>query len=482
MTINMKKSALLLLLPLFVSACEYDSLPEIPKPLHYHTNPPQEPEKPAPEAGGTIPIVFSGSFGDAVSTRASISGSTVSWSADDRIMVLWDGGFNYANASAAGTTAEFSTEVNEAPMYWAVYPSTLEAELTSDALSLTVPAEQYGDFGKANIAVASAAAGNTSLVFRNLCALGSFTLGRSDIASVVFRGLGKETLAGKVTLNIDGSGIPTVATMATPADSIKVFSSSGGALPAGNYYFAAVPGALDSGVSFTLTTVSGGTIFGKTMATKDRLDRSEIRSFGTLDADGTATSLTLNFEFGPEAGTKAIRDPQSKWPEAAGDDQESQTKGVSYPYTLDGIDYDFFVKDLAGEGKCSWLTNNSAGYADRIGIPSTTVYFGLPAIAGYKLTRVVVGQSRRGAADNAESKITTVGITAIIPESTAGEKTWVSGGQLQSWPGWAGSKDKKVVDRTFSLSGTEANTIYYLNSDNAAIGLYFSRLVLTYEK
>ena len=58
----------------------------------------------------------------------------------------------------------------------------------------------------------------------------------------------------------------------------------------------------------------------------------------------------------------------------------------------------------------------------------------------------------------------------------------MSGGELQNWPGWAGKADKNVVERTFSLSDTEEDTIYYLNSDNAAIGLYYSRLVLTYEK
>ena len=124
----------------------------------------------------------------------------------------------------------------------------------------------------------------------------------------------------------------------------------------------------------------------------------------------------------------------------------------------------------------------SNGYADRICIPSATVYFGLPAIEGFRLSEVTVGQSRRGSADNAETKITTVGIMDSIPEEEGAEKTYVSGGELQDWPGWAGKKDKTVVDHTFSLTGTKGNTVYYLNSDNASIGLYFSRLVLTYEK
>ena len=46
----MKRTALLLLLPLALfAACTDDSLPEIPKPIHYNKNPEPEPEKPANE-------------------------------------------------------------------------------------------------------------------------------------------------------------------------------------------------------------------------------------------------------------------------------------------------------------------------------------------------------------------------------------------------------------------------------------------------
>ncbi|MBR1632268.1 MAG: hypothetical protein IJ686_00730 [Bacteroidales bacterium] len=478
----MKRLVLILFIPLFAFACTDDSLPEIPKPIHYHRNPAPEPPEPEPEEGGSIPIVFSGSFGDAVQSRTSLDGGgAISWSAGDRIMVLWGGGFNYASTSAAGTNAEFSTEVNESDMYWAVFPSSLDASVRSGALSLTIPDRQHGRFDNANIAVASVSAGNTDLVFHNLCGLGAFTLSRSDIAKIVFRGLGGEVLAGNAALSISGEGIPTVTGTSSPVDSIAVVPVTGSSFAAGTYYFSAIPGSLGNGVSFTLTTASGGTIIGKSIPTPDALNRSEIRSFGTLDAEGSASSITLRFTFGPESGTKAIWDPDSKWPEVAGTDDD-QTTGVNYPYSLDGVEYNFFVKDLSGEGKCSWLTNNSAGYADRIGIPSSTVYFGLPAIADYKLTSVVVGQSRRGSADNAPEKVTSVGITDSIPKSAGASKTYVSGGELQNWPGWAGKADKNVVERTFSLSDTEEDTIYYLNSDNAAIGLYFSRLVLTYEK
>lgn len=473
----MKKILFVLILAALAPACTDNSLPEIPKPIHYNPNPEPEPE---PEQGGSVPVVFSGSFGDVIATRTGISGGNVSWSAGDRIMVLWSGGYNYAAASAGGRQAEFSTEVNESERYWAVYPSSLEAAVRSGALSLTVPGQQYGTFDGANIAVASVASGSTGLVFRNLCGLGGFSLTRSDISKIVFRGLLGETLAGDVTVNIGEDGVPSVEQFTSRVDSISVIPASGGCFEAGTYYFAALPGALDAGVSFALSTASGNTIFGKALPAADRLNRAEIRSFGPLDAAGSFTSLTLRFNFGPEAGTKAVSDPDSNWPDAAGD--EAQTEGVNYPFSVDGVVYKFYVKDLAGEGKCSWSTNNSNGYADRISIPSTTVFFGLPVIEGYKLTKVVVGQSRRGSSDNAATKITTAGVVSAIPASAGADKDYVAGGELQSWPGWSGTKDKRVVDHVFSLSGTSADTVYYLTSDTAAIGLYFSRLVLTYEK
>lgn len=475
-----KLQPFILLLAIFAYSCSYNTLPEIPKPIHYEKNPEPEPPVEEPEAGGNTEIVFSGSFGDVVATRASISNGTLSWNEGDRIMVLWKDGFNYANASAAGASAEFTTEVNEADTYWAIYPSSLEGTVGTDGLSIIIPDTQYGEFDKVNIAVASTGSGSKNLVFRNLCGLGSFTLGRSDIAKVVFRGLSKETLAGNVALSISGEGIPSVSSVSSPVDSIAVVPANGDCFAAGTYYFAAAPGALDAGVSFTITTTSGNTIFGKAMATPDALNRSEIRSFGILDEMSTTDFLTLRFVFGPDAGAKAIYDPDSRWPDSAGD--TGIADGVNYTYTIDSADYKFYVKDLSGDCKFSWRTNNKDGYADCIGMQTDKIYFGLPSIDGFKLTKVVVGQCRRGSADNAETKVTTAGITNNIPDDDEPQKTYVSGGELQNWPGWAGKKDKTVVDHTFELSGTEANTTYYLNSNTASIGLYFARLVLTYEK
>ena len=431
---------------------------------------------PAPQAPTTGKVEFSAIFGEAPVVKSEISGTSVLWKAGDEISILWNGGKTTAQADAAGEKANFEATVDQAAEYFAVYPSKASVSLTESTLAVGIPAEQNGAFEDANIAIARTS--DRTLVFKNLCALGKITLSRNDIAKIEFKGKGNQSLAGDATLSLDNNGVPSVVSIASPEETIVLTPATGDAFEPGSYYFAAIPSTLNEGVSFTLTTVSGNTILGKASANATSLVRSEALNFGTLDNVANVNTLQLRFIFGPEAGAKAIYDPEDNWPN---DYDPNQKEGVSYPYTINGTDYNFFVKDLTDEGKCKWNSNDKNGYADRIGIPSSTVFFGLPALEGLKLTNVVVGQSRRGAGDNAETKITTVGITDRVPEESE-QKSYIAGGELQNWPGWAGSKDKKVVDHVFQLTDTKENTIYYLNSDKASIGLYFSRLVLTYEK
>ena len=457
----MKKIFYILSVALAAAACSK---------TEYPTNTPEPQE---PMAGK---VEFSAIFGEAPVVKSEISGTSVLWKAGDEISILWNGGKTTAQADAAGEKANFEATVDQAAEYFAVYPSKASVSLTESTLAVGIPAEQNGAFEDANIAIARTS--DRTLVFKNLCALGKITLSRNDIAKVVFKSNNGQDLAGNATLSLDNNGVPTVVETSSPVDSIVLTPAAGDAFAAGSYYFAAIPSTLNEGVSFTLTTVSGNTILEKASANATSLVRSEALNFGTLDNVANVNTLQLRFIFGPEAGAKAIYDPEDNWPN---DYDPNQKEGVSYPYTIDGTDYNFFVKDLTDEGKCKWNSNDKNGYADRIGIPSSTVFFGLPALEGLKLTNVVVGQSRRGAGDNAETKITTVGITDRVPEESE-QKSYIAGGELQNWPGWAGSKDKKVVDHVFQLTDTKENTIYYLNSDKASIGLYFSRLVLTYEK
>ena len=391
------------------------------------------------------------------------------------IAFFWNGGSYNVSVNEAIDTVRFAQEVEDGT-YYAVYPASAAKDQYGDAIMVDVPTVQNGTFKDACIWMATTDSEKRLFELRNICSLGSVTLGRSDIKKITMSGNQNEPLAGTVYASTDQNGVPTCED--ADATEITLTPANGETFAAGTYYFAAAPGTLTNGISFTLETSGGNMLIGSAYAEAAQLERAALMNFGTIDDISKADALRLRFLFGPEAGAKTIYDPEDRWPN---DYDPNQKEGVSYPYTIDGTDYNFFVKDLTDEGKCKWNSNDKNGYADRIGIPSSTVFFGLPALEGLKLTNVVVGQSRRGAGDNAETKITTVGITDHVP-SESEQKSYIAGGELQDWPGWAGSKDKKVVDHVFQLTDTKENTIYYLNSDNASIGLYFSRLVLTYQK
>lgn len=139
----------------------------------------------------------------------------------------------------------------------------------------------------------------------------------------------------------------------------------------------------------------------------------------------TDGKLTLTFPF-----TSPITDwPTSSTTAAAG----------SYTYALSGTDYSF-THTKSGSGiycQTSYLMICSGNY------------LGLPAIDGYKLTSVAA-QLNSGGTPSTSS-------VGTITSNTNG--TVVSGGEAQTFSTVGGIK-------TFSLSGTSENTVYYLAISN----------------
>lgn len=454
----MKKIVYILSVALAAAACSK---------TEYPTNNP-EPQDPM-----TGKVEFSATFGEAADVKSALSGTSVLWEAGDEISILWNGGQTTAQADASGAQANFPATVDQASEYFAVYPSAVSASLNEGVLTVGIPAEQNGAFEDANIAIARTT--DHTLIFKNLCALGKITLSRNDIAKVEFKGNNGQNLVGNVILNLDNKGVPTVVNIDSPADNIVLTPATGEAFAAGSYYFAAIPSTLEGGVSFTLTTVSGNTILGKASANSTDLVRSKALNFGTLDKVSNANTLKLRFTFGPEIGKKEELASSAGWVDK---DKEDLSNGVNYTYTIDGVSYGFYAQDISGNGKFAWRTENSK-YPDCIAMQTDKVYFGLPAIEGFRLTNAVIGQCRRGTGDKGTDKIIPVGITTSIPKENE-ENRYVSGG-LQEWSGWD-NEAMRIDDHEFILEGTQPNTTYYLNGTNPNVGVYFARLVLTYEK
>ena len=129
------------------------------------------------------------------------------------------------------------------------------------------------------------------------------------------------------------------------------------------------------------------------------------------------------------------------WPTA------NSTTLTNYTYTLDGTDYTFGLKNV----KCN------SGYL----MLTSTAVLGLPAIDGYKLTKVVASNS------SGCSTTTKVGIS-----SSSSSASYISGGAIQTWSTQSSSY-------TYNLTGTDANTVYYIYVTNKNAQII--SIELTYE-
>lgn len=127
--------------------------------------------------------------------------------------------------------------------------------------------------------------------------------------------------------------------------------------------------------------------------------------------------------------------------------------GGTYKYAVNGVAYSFIL----GKGVyCAGTTPNSAYL-----MIAKSSSLGLPAIAGYKLVKVVGTLNNSGT----PAKTASVNITDGTSE--------VTGGEAQTW-------SKMGADYTYSLKGTEENTVYYL-SVSSTKNCQVIKLVLSYE-
>ena len=116
------------------------------------------------------------------------------------------------------------------------------------------------------------------------------------------------------------------------------------------------------------------------------------------------------------------------WPTA------NSTTTTNYTYTLNSVDYTFALNNVKCNDSYLMLTKVAA--------------LGLPAISGYKLTKVV--------ATNSGGCSTSVKVGISSSDSTA---SYIPGGEVQTWA-------KKSTAYTYNLTDTAENTMYYLYVTN----------------
>lgn len=145
-------------------------------------------------------------------TTITIDGTTgsVSWAAEDKLKLVCEDGSCFttealtaADLKDGGKTATFKANVNSGKaLKWAVYPSDIATELTTDGkFSVTVPQVQDGKFEHASIEVGEIGE-NNSIALKNVCALLKFKVADANTtAAKVFIGGNGAPLNGKANIS-----------------------------------------------------------------------------------------------------------------------------------------------------------------------------------------------------------------------------------------------------------------------------------------
>lgn len=170
------------------------------------------------------------------------------------------------------------------------------------------------------------------------------------------------------------------------------------------------------------------------------------------DSKTAEVTVKMNVEApfnGKKLGFDFVNHPTG-WP------VKSNATAGEYVYNLDDTDYTF-KHSKSGDGVYVAGTSGTSGYL----LIASGNTLGLPAIKGHKLVKV------QGTLNNSGSPSTSASVSI-----TDGTNT-LSGGAAQTW-------NTKGGIYTYSLSGTQANTMYYLSVSNK--NLQMITLVLYYEE
>ena len=436
-----------------------------------------DPANPGSDPADDGPQDFEASFGETV--KSSLDGTRVLWEVDDEISIMWDGGSVTAKSPSAGAKTTFTAEVGEAEVYYAVYPASAGATLSGETISLAIPSSQHGRFAEANIAVARSKAKANTFLFRNLCALGSFSLSRDDIAEVTVSPNAEGVLAGEVSITLATTGMPDVDAARAEASNIVLTPVSGTAFAPGTYYFCTMKASFAEGINFTFKTSSGEVLETKASFPSADFERSGLLAFGTVDdssapgpdPDPGAEELKLTFDFAIGETARAGSE-FADWPLARVSKpfEEDFAFTVTPTYPLDGTDYSFELitpgsyENQPNKTRYTWSATGTRFILFQYGL------CGLPAIEEYKLSQVTVHHGMTTAA--------TVGICKALadyslPVTLPSESDYVTGGASQTY-------SKTVETYTYELEGTEANTRYYLCIPTKEVGI--DQLDLTYVK
>ena len=374
----------------------------------------------------------------------------ITWVKDDEIKIYFNESFTTSKALSDGATTTFKANVDEAPAYYAVYPSSVESSLTEGSISVTIPARPVAskDFGSVHYAAAIAKDGNLS--FKNLCGFIRFEIRNPEIRRLIIRGAGEQLLAGKVSVSFDENG--NIETPSISGGNSRIIATVAGA---GVYYIPVLPGInLANGVGFRFykegDVVSANAIeTGVFSLTPLSVSRSGIVDLGCIDerivtdwyiaptAQGTGDGLSAE---NAAAGVTFLRRLLAQ------DDTNDKTKdGLAKGYGCIGVkvhaaagEYDFGGEEIV----VAWPGHTSAVGTTIEGAPGTLFknssnsrFFKLGARAAltFNNLRFTGGKADKGGALYLGGDDATIKCDGCVFDGNLGSAVYLQNASASAW-------------------------------------------------
>lgn len=414
-------------------------------------SPEPSPESPAEnqEQSGKIEMEFSAISEAGTKTalgELSEGLRPITWVKDDEIKIYFNESFTTSKALSDGATTTFKANVDEAPAYYAVYPSSVESSLTDGSVSVTIPAKPVAskDFGSIHYAAAIAKDGNLS--FKNLCGFIRFEIRNPEIRSLIIRGAGEQLLAGKVSVSFDENG--NIGTPSISGGNSRIIATVAGA---GVYYIPVLPGInLANGVGFRFYKEGDNAIeTGVFSLTPLSVSRSGIVDLGCIDdrivtdwyiaptAQGTGDGLSAE---NAAAGVTFLRRLLAQ------DDTNDKTKdGLAKGYGCIGVkvhaaagEYDFGGEEIV----VAWPGHTSAVGTTIEGAPGTLFknsgnsrFFKLGARAAltFNNLRFTGGKADMGGALYLDGDDATIKCDGCVFDGNLGSAVYLNNASASAW-------------------------------------------------
>lgn len=263
---------------------------------------------------GLVPMTIS-----AIETKTTLSGTTVKWSANDKVAVFdldsEKREFSAGTISGDGTSAEFSGKVTVGTTdFYAVYPYSLAQTEASGVLTVTLPSDQTyknGSFAdNHNIAVAKGTAVTegsgaysgdlvSPVSFKNVCGLLKFTVpDHIAVARKIKIESSSANIAGTMSINYSG----TTPSASIKADGSKDVTISGEFASGSTCYFVVAPGSLGT-IKVTVSSADNE-LYAKQSTKSLTIAAGQIIDLGDIDFVTTpACEAFHTYSYGRLLGT-----------------------------------------------------------------------------------------------------------------------------------------------------------------------------------